>query len=279
MYFIFGIFFLLFSVGFGYVWGHGSLALLWQPSEFLIILGSGIASIMIANPLSEITKMLKALRFCFKNTPYSKKDYLEIIKFFSIVFKKVKIDGVVALEKELEQEDGILKNINFIKDIKVKAFLIDSLRLLVMGMKDQHHFEEMLDNEIALFKKELQSPFKIFETLADSLPALGIVAAVLGVIVAMKSIAEPPEVLGGLIAAALVGTFSGIFFSYGLFGPVGEYLNKYAYYEIVFLDIVKKAFVAYFSGYSSLILNEIIRKAIPFKIRPSFDELENYIES
>ncbi|MBF8247134.1 MAG: flagellar motor stator protein MotA [Rickettsia sp.] len=278
MLFFLGIFVLFFSVGFGYVWGHGSLILLWQPSEYLIILGSGVASIMLSNPFSNIVTMLKSLRFLFKNAPYDKRAYLNILKFLGKVFKKIKAEGVIALEKELD--DGIIvQEIEFIQDKSVKDFITDALRLLIIGVKERYAFEDLLDTEILLFKKDLKSPSKIFETLADSLPALGIVAAVLGVIVSMKSIAEPPEVLGAMIAAALVGTFSGIFFAYGMFGPMGEYLNKYSDYELIFLDVIKKAFVAHLEGYSSLILIEIIRKAIPIKIRPSFEEVEEFISN
>lgn len=128
-----------------------------------------------------------------------------------------------------------------------------------------------------VYSSQLHDPNKTLMTLADALPALGIVAAVLGVIVTMKSIMEPTDVLGSLIAAALVGTFTGVLLSYGLFGPIGNFLGKYADYQMRYLECIKVGFIAYLNGNPPIIIAEFMRKAIPEDIRPSFLEKDNFI--
>ncbi len=279
MTFIIGLVILLVSIVAGYVSANGDLILLWQPSEFVIILGAGVAGVFVSNPLRYIVISLKSLKFLVRGSPYTKTDILKFLKFFFDVLNLIKKDGLLSVEKHIEDPESsvLFQELSFIKDEKAKNFIIDNFRLMIMGVENKYNFEEILDYELERFKEEVGIPNKVFSSLSDALPALGIIAAVLGVIITMKSVAEPPEVLGGLIAAALVGTFAGIFFSYGLFGPISEFLAKYSKYEIMIINTTKIGILTYFDGYPPIIVVEIIRKSIAYKFRPSFSELEEYL--
>ena len=146
-----------------------------------------------------------------------------------------------------------------------------------MGMDNSYQFEDIIDKEIELYKTNSNIPGDIFANLGDSLPALGIVAAVLGVITTMRSIMEPPDVLGSLIGAALVGTFLGVLLAYGLCGPMGHFLHKYADYKVKFIECAKMGFISYLNGNPPIIVVEFMRKSIPDHMRPSFEELDKYI--
>jgi chemotaxis protein MotA len=280
MVFILGFVVVFGSVALGYTMHHGQLILLWQPNELVIILGAGIGSSIIGNPISSLVKTLKALKYLFKGKPYNKKDYLELLLFSFNTFKMMKIKGMLEIESHIENpsESELFKQAPVLKKEPFALnFITDNLRLLTMGLSNPHEFEDIVEKEIELYQDNAEIPSGVFTTLGDSLPALGIVAAVLGVIITMKSIMEPPDVLGSLIAAALVGTFIGVLFAYGLFGPIGHFLHKYAIYKVKFINCAKTGFITYLNGNPPIIVVEFMRKAIPEDIRPSFEELDTYI--
>ncbi len=280
MLFIVGFIVVFASVIIGYTMHEGDLALLWQPNEIVIIVGAGIGSILIANPTSVVIDTLKSMKNLFKDKPYSKNDYMELLLFVFNIFKLMKVKGMMEIESHIENpNDSELFNQapSLQKNKFVSNFIRDNLRLLTMGVDSAHQFEDMVDRELDVYSYTATGPSKTFMSLADALPALGIVAAVLGVIVTMKSIMEPPDVLGSLIGAALVGTFTGVLLSYGLFGPIGTFLGKYTDYEIKYLECIKAGFIAYLNGNPPIIVVEFMRKNIPGNVRPTFIELDNYI--
>ena len=280
MAFIIGLVVVFGSVILGYLMHHGQLILLWQPNELVIILGAGIGSSIIGNPLSSLVKTLKAFKNLFKGKPYNKKDYLELLLLSFNIFKLMKIKGMLEIESHIENpaESEIFKQALVLKkEPFMLNFMTDNLRLLTMGLNNPHEFEDIVEKEIELYENNAEIPGGVFTTLGDSLPALGIVAAVLGVITTMKSIMEPPDVLGSLIAAALVGTFIGVLFAYGLFGPIGHFLHKYAAYKVKFVSCAKTGFIAYLNSNPPIVVVELMRKSIPEDIRPSFQELDTHI--
>lgn len=282
MLFPIGIIIVFASVVVGYTMNQGDLSLLWQPSEILIIVGAGIGSVLIANPTYIIVKSIKSLSHLFKGKPYDKNSYLELLLFSFNVFKLMKIKGMLEIESHIENSDDsdlFMHATSINKNNKVKDFIKDHLRLLTMGIDDVYQFEDMIDRELEVYADDIIAPTKLFSSLADALPALGIVAAVLGVMVTMKSITEPPEVLGALIAAALVGTFTGVLLSYGLVGPVASFLIKYSEYEIKYLDCVKAGFIAYLNNNPPIIIAEFMRKNVPEDFRPTFQELDAFISN
>jgi chemotaxis protein MotA len=280
MFFIIGLVVVFGSVVLGYTMHHGQLILLWQPNELVIILGAGVGSVIVGNPSSSVIKTLKALKYILKGKPYGKSDYLELLLFSFNTFKMMKIKGMLEIESHIENpsESELFKQARVLKkEPFMLSFVTDNLRLLTMGLDNPHEFEDIVEKEVEIYKESSNIPGDVFTSLGDSLPALGIVAAVLGVIVTMKSIMEPPDVLGSLIAAALVGTFIGVLFAYGVFGPIGHFLHKYSYYKGKFIDCSKIGFISYLNGNPPIIVVEFMRKAIPDGIRPSFEELDTYI--
>jgi chemotaxis protein MotA len=282
MLFPIGIIVVFASVIVGYKMHAGDLSLLWQPNEIVIIVGAGIGSVLIANPISIIIKSIKSLSYLFKGKPYDKNNYLELLLFSFNVFKLMKIKGMLEIESHIENSDDsdlFIQATSINKDSKVKDFIKDHLRLLTMGVDNVYQFEDMIDRELEVYTDDSIAPTKVFSTLADALPALGIVAAVLGVMVTMRSIMEPPEVLGSLIAAALVGTFTGVLLSYGLVGPIAGFLIKYSDYEIKYLECIKAGFIAYLNNNPPIIIVEFMRKNVPEDYRPTFQELDTFISN
>ncbi len=279
MLFIIGLAIVAGSVAGGYTMHHGDLRILYQPSELVIIIGSGIGAMIIGNSLDLLLDTLKALRYLFKFRHKSKADYLELLVLSFNIFKFAKTKGMLAIEPHVEnpKESTLLAEApNLLKDHHALDFLRDYLRLITMGI-DTHQLDSLIDRDIEIYEHECNSPSKIIGTLADALPALGIVAAVLGVIITMKSIDEPPTVLGGLIAAALVGTFTGVLFAYGLFGPVANYLKNYAEQQVMFIICIKSGIMSHASGNAPIITAEFMRKNIPENIRPDFYEVDSLI--
>jgi len=280
MFYIIGIVVVFGSVVLGYTMHHGELMVLYQPNEFVIILGAGLGSLIIGFPVSSLKKALTGFKQIMKGKPYVKKDYMELLLFSFNTFKLMKIKGMLEIESHIENiaESELFKLAPALKkDQFVQDFVADNLRLMTMGMDNPHQFEDVMDKEIELYKANSAAAGDVYASLGDSLPALGIVAAVLGVIITMRSIMEPPDVLGSLIGAALVGTFFGVLTAYGLFGPMGHFLHKYGDYKVKFVDCSKAGFIAYLNGNPPIIVVEFMRKNIPQDLRPSFEELDAYI--
>ena len=282
MLFPIGILIVFASVIIGYKMHTGDLSLLWQPNEIIIIVGAGIGSVLIANPIHIILKAIKSLSHLFRGKPYNKDDYLELLLFSFNAFKLMKVKGMLEIESHIENSDDsdlFIQATSLNKDIVAKDFIKDHLRLLTMGVDSVYQFEDMIDRELEVYADDSIAPTKVFTILADALPALGIVAAVLGVMVTMRSITEPPEVLGSLIAAALVGTFTGVLLSYGLVGPIATFLIKYSDYEIKYLECIKAGFITYLNNNPPIIIVEFMRKNVPEDVRPTFQELDNFISN
>ncbi|RTK92062.1 MAG: flagellar motor stator protein MotA [Rickettsiales bacterium] len=280
MFYIIGIITVFGSVVLGYTMHGGSLMVLNQPNEFIIILGAAIGSVIIGYPIAKLKKALVGLKYLFKGKPYNKKDYLELLLFSFNTYKLMKIKGMLEIESHIENP-GESELYKLAPSIKKEPFIInfitDNLRIMSMGMDNPHQLDDVMEKEIDLYRGSCAAPGDVYANLGDSLPALGIVAAVLGVIITMRSIMEPPDVLGALIGAALVGTFFGVLMAYGVFGPMGHFLHIYGDYKVKFAECSKMGFIAYLNGNPPIIVVEFMRKNIPEDLRPSFDELDTYI--
>lgn len=256
---------------------HGKLEILWQPNEIVIIGGAALGGFIIANTGETIKRVGKSFKNLFKGKPYKKTHYIELLSFMFQVFKLMKTKGMLAIESHIENphESDIFKKFpSILHDHHVVDLFCDYFRLLTMGIDNHMQIEELLDKELEIHHHESASASSALAAVGDAMPALGIVAAVLGVITTMKSITEPPEVLGGLIAAALVGTFLGILFSYGVIAPMSTFLGKYAEAEGSYYQCIKVAIIAHMQGTAPTITVEFARKNIPSSLRPSFSELE-----
>jgi chemotaxis protein MotA len=280
MFVIIGIIVVIIGVVGGFVLAGGNVVLLIQPSEFLIIGGAAVGSILIMTPLSTVKKMIKEILGTFGSSHYSKRDYMELLKSFNDLFLLAQRDGLLAIEKHIEnpEESTVLSaNQKFMKNQHAKTFFCDIMKVMLSGGIPPHELESLIDSEIDTFELENKTVPGVLSKVADSLPGLGIVAAVLGIIITMGAISEGAETVGHHVAAALVGTFLGILMSYGFMGPLATNIEHSIEMRVRFLVTIKACIVAYAKGNPPIIAVEIARRTIFSDDRPSFQELENFI--
>lgn len=261
----------------GYLLGGGHLGVLWQPYEFLIILGAAVGAYFVGNPKSVVTHTGAEIGHLVKGSKYKKEDFLELLTLMYQVFKIAKTKGLLALEQHIEKpEDSPLfqQFPKFYSDHHAIAFLCTYLRLMSLGADNPHELVDLMEEDIETMHHEHQRVSDAIQGMADGVPALGIVAAVLGVIHTMGSITEPPEVLGKLIGAALVGTFSGVLFAYGFFAPMASGLKHIYHAEGKYYQAMKTGLLAHLSGYAPAISVEYARNVLEPEFRPSFAQVE-----
>ncbi|WP_169544850.1 flagellar motor stator protein MotA [Sneathiella aquimaris] len=256
---------------------HGDFGVLWQPLEFWIILGAAAGAFLQGNPKWVIFGTLGNLGKLMKAAPYDKKTYEELLTLMYAIFKLAKTKGMIALEPHIENphDSALFQNFtSFTKNHHAMDFMCDYLRLMTMGTENPHEVENLMDVDLETHHAEHHAYSSAITQLGEALPAFGIVAAVLGVIVTMGSISEPPEVLGGLIAAALVGTFFGILVAYGLFSPMGTNIQQYFDADAKYYDCMKTGLLAHLQGYAPAVSVEFARKTLYSHERPTFSEVE-----
>ena len=282
MFFIIGFVVVVGSVIGGYVGGDGHLSVLWMPFEFLIIFGAGFGAFLISNPKSVLSGAAKSMGALLRGSKYNKASYLELLGVLYALFRLAKTKGDLALENHVErpEESSLFQAFpRFSKEHHALVFLCDYLRLLTLGTSNSHEMEAVMDEELETHHKEMHAISNAVAVLGDALPALGIVAAVLGVIHTMGSITEPPEVLGHLIGGALVGTFSGILMSYGLVSPMSRSLEQTFDAESQYLHCIKVGLIAHMQGYAPQVSIEFSRKILLSHVRPTFAEVEEMLQN
>jgi len=260
-----------------YVAMGGKLAVLNQPFEVVIIFGSGISAFIISNPIRVVKASFGKLGAVFKGPKYKKDDYLELLTMQYQVFKLMKQKGALALEAHVENPHDSTLFAEFPKfhhDHHATEFFCDYIRLLTLGSDNPHEISDLMDQELDLHHQDDHAIGHALTNMAESFPALGIVAAVLGVIKTMGSISEPPEVLGGLIAGALVGTFLGILLCYGWFAPLASAAKQILEDESSYFTCMKAGIIAHLQGYAPQVSVEFARKAVGHHNRPTFAEVE-----
>jgi len=267
----------IFSVFGGYVLNNGHIGVLWQPFEFLIILGAAIGGVVTGNTKTILGQIPKEIGHLMKGPKYSKAHYIELLTLLFQLFKIAKTKGLLALEQHIEkpEESPLFQQFpKFYGDHHAMTFLCDYLRLMSLGADNPHELGDLLDEELEVHHEHYNRCAEAIQALGDGVPALGIVAAVLGVIHTMGSITEPPEVLGHLIGGALVGTFFGVFVSYGFMAPMAQGLKRIYTSEGAYFKTMKVGLVAHLSGYAPAISVEYARKTLPDELKPSFSEVE-----
>ncbi|MBV6632760.1 MAG: flagellar motor stator protein MotA [Alphaproteobacteria bacterium] len=261
----------------GYAALGGKLAVLWQPFEVVIIVGSGIGAYIVANNKTILKATIHEIKVNFKGNKYDKDAYLELLSMLYAVFRTAKTKGWLALEQHIENphESELFQQFpTFYADHHAVTFLCDYLRIISMGSDNAFEIEALMDEELEVHHAEQHQVSSAVQTMADGLPALGIVAAVLGVIKTMGSITEPPEVLGKLIGGALVGTFLGVWVAYGFVGPLASSLKVRHEGESKYYTAMKIALLANLQGYAPALSVEFARKTLFSDVRPSFAEVE-----
>lgn len=281
MKFIIGIVMVCGCVISGYMLAGGFLSALWQPFEIIIILGGAIGAFIVAFPMKVIIGTLKGLLGLFKGQKYKKETYMELLGLMFKLFSKARKEGLMALESDIEEphESEIFKEATKIySNHHLVDFICDYLRLMVGGNMNAFELESLMDLELETHHHEAEAPSHALQNMADGLPAFGIVAAVMGVVITMGYISEPPEVLGHHVGAALVGTFLGILMGYGFAGPMAASMGEQAKEEGLIFGCAKTCIVATLNGYTPQIAVEFGRKALTSDLRPSFIELEEYVK-
>src|SRR6478735_2659289 len=213
----------------GYLMEHGKLMVLMQPAELVIIFGAAVGTVLIANPLQVVIKRMKMIGAGFASNRFNKVFYLENLKMLNEVFGYARKSGMAKLEADVEDPNKsalFSKYKSFMKDHHAVHFVCDTLRMSISGGVGNFELDQMMELDIEVHHHEVTAPVAALNTMADSLPGLGIVAAVLGVVITMGSLGGPPEEIGHKVAAALVGTFLGILLCYGLFGPLAANMGK-----------------------------------------------------
>lgn len=250
------------------------------PGELVIIMGCAIAAFMIANTTDGIKHTLKYLGALAKPSAYSKADYIELFSVLFTVFKLARTKGWLALESHIENphESELFGQFpSFQHNHHALIFLCDYLRIISLGSDKAFEIEALMDMEIETIEHHEGHPGHATQTMADGLPALGIVAAVLGIIKTMGSITEPPEVLGKMIGGALVGTFLGVWLAYGFFAPIASAMVSRAETEVMYYKTIKVAVIAFLNGSAPQVAIEFARKVIPHDVQPTFLELEEIL--
>lgn len=248
-----------------------------MPGESLIIVGSAFCAFLTANTPHTVKATFSYLGKMLNPQAYSKDDYMELLSLMFVIFKTARTKGWLALESHIENPDEstLFQNFpSFKANHHALIFVCDYLRIISLGNENPHEIEALMDEEIETIQTELSHPGHAVQTMADGLPALGIVAAVLGVIKTMASISEPPEVLGKLIGSALVGTFLGVWVAYGFVGPVASAINGRTEAEGKYYMVIKTGLIAFLQGAAPQVAVEFARKTLEHEVQPSFLEVE-----
>jgi chemotaxis protein MotA len=261
----------------GYAAMGGKLLVLWQPFEFVIILGAAVGAFIIGNTAPVLKAVPAMFGTLMKGSKYKPEAYVELLAMQCSLYKLAKQKGLLAVEQHIEDpSESTLFNAfpTFAANHHAVEFVCDYMRMLTMGADNVHEMDALMDEELETHHQEQERIVAAMQSIADGTPALGIVAAVLGVIKTMGSITEPPEVLGHLIGGALVGTFFGVFVAYGFFGPMAQSLRSIFEAESKYYLSLKAGLLAHISGQPPVMAVEFARKALMSDVRPTFSEVE-----
>lgn len=277
MFAIIGIVIVFGAVIGGFLMEKGHIMVLVQPAELLILVGAAMGTLLVANPMHIIKGVASGLVGVLKGSSFTKARYLNTLKMMYQFLNKVRKEGLLAVEMDVEKpkESAIFKAYpEFLTDHHAMSFLCDTLRTAITGGVEPFDMDQMMELDMEVHHHAATQPIDALSTVADALPGLGIVAAVLGVVITMGSLGGPPEEIGEKVAAALVGTFLGILLCYGVVGPLASNMGKTAAEHDEYLHVLRVLVLSFLKGSAPMIAIEMGRRAIPAHVRPSFDEME-----
>lgn len=278
---IFSGFLIVFLSVFGsYVALGGHLGALYQPFEFVLIAGAALGSYMAANSGKSTKLLIIAIPVAFRSSPYNKALYMELMALLYVLLNKARRDGLMSIEPDIEEPDAsaiFAEYPKVLRDPRLVEFITDYLRLMISGNMSSFEIETLMDQEIEAFHSERAIPSNALRSVADALPAFGIVAAVLGVIKALASVDQPPAILADLISKAMVGTFLGVLLAYGFVSPLAAAIERRAVGSTKVLECIKVTLLASMNNYPPQLAVEFGRKVLYSTVRPSFIELENHV--
>jgi chemotaxis protein MotA len=266
----------------GFMLEGGHLLALWHPTEILIIVGAALGAFMTSNP-PKVSKQAFAQALAIpKGAHYGKDDYVTLLKLIYEILMKVRKEGLLAIEADLEkpEESKLFQQYPVVlSDHHMIVFITDCLRLMVGGNLDPHELESLLEYELETHHKEAHEPAHAVQKVADALPGFGIVAAVLGIVNTMSALeGADTATIGHKVGAALVGTFLGILVAYGFIGPIASAMEHKAAESSKAFEVVKMALVASVRGYAPSVAVEFARKLLYSEVRPTFADLENELK-
>lgn len=277
MFAIIGVVLVLGAIVGGYLMEHGNLMVLVQPAELVIIGGAAIGTLLIANPLSVVIKIMTGALGVLSGSRFTKAYYLETLKMLLDLFNYARKAGMAKLEADVEdpsKSDVFKKYPKFLKDHHAVHFVCDTIRMSLSGSIAPFELDQMMELDMEVHHAEANAPVAALTTVSDALPGLGIVAAVLGVVITMGALGGPPEEIGHKVAAALVGTFLGILLCYGFFSPLAANMGKINDAEGEYYGALRVALLSFAKGVAPVLSVEFARRAIPAAHRPSFKEFE-----
>jgi chemotaxis protein MotA len=266
----------------GFLLHHGNLWLLIMPSEYMIIVGMMIGTLFVGNPFSVMKHLMRALMGLLKGASIGRKHYVEVLRLLYELFQLSRKEGVLALESHVNDpaESEIFKKYPyFMSDGHAVEFLCDTLKLFVAGVVDPHNMDDLMERDLEVIHHEELQPSHALQRSADGLPAIGIVAAVLGIILTMQSIDQGAAAVGRKVAGALVGTFLGVFLAYGFVGPLASALEAVANARDRYYQVIRQVLSSAVGGMNPAMAVEIGRRSIATADRPTFDELEETLRA
>lgn len=277
MFSIIGIVIVFGAVIGGFLMEKGPLAVLIQPSEFIIIAGAAVGTMLAANPMHVLKKIVSGLTQVLAGSKFSTQRYLDTLKMMFLLFNKARKEGLVGIESDVEDpaKSPLLSQYSFfISNHHIRDFVCDTMRMAITGGASTFDVDQMMELDMDVHHAGATQPASALTSVADALPGLGIVAAVLGVVVTMSSLGGPPEEIGHKVACALVGTFLGILLCYGMVGPIASNLSKLVDDEHAYYHVLRVVMLSFIKGMSPMLAIEMARRAIPEHVRPSFQEVE-----
>ncbi len=248
-----------------------------QPAELIIIGGAAIGTVLIGNPPYILKSIVTSLLAVFKGGHYTSATYLDTLRFLNDFFSTSRKNGITALENDLDEPEKsalFKRHPTFAKDKEAMHFFCDTMRTLLAGGVEIHDLDQIMETDLEVLHKQALLPAAAISTMADSLPGLGIVAAVLGVVITMSALGGPPEEIGHKVAAALVGTFLGILLCYGFLGPMAANIKKQTNAESEYFLSLRMGLLAFMKGVPPILALEAARRAIPHHVRPTFQEMD-----
>lgn len=259
----------------------GKPLVLFQPAEFLIIAGAAAGALLIANPLAVLKEVFHGALRVLRPSRYTPEFYLQNLKMLNELFVYSRKNGMAKLEADVDEPEKspvFQKHAFFLEDKAALGFLCDTVRTSISGGVSPFDLDQMMETDLEAQQAQSHEPVTALTTMADSLPGLGIVAAVLGVVLTMGALGGPPEEIGHKVAAALVGTFLGILMCYGFIGPLAQNLTKRSHEDAQYLQFLRSAILGFVKGLAPMLAVELARRGLPPHVRPGFREMEQRLK-
>ncbi|MGO1309518.1 MAG: flagellar motor stator protein MotA [Kluyvera intermedia] len=264
----------------GFIMSGGHLASFWQPGEIIIILGAGMGAMVLANPRAVLAEMYRQFRGIMRKNEYTDEYQRQLLMLLYELLELVQDGGLKVLDEHIESPENsalFQKYPLMLRDDALVTFISDNFRLMAMGKINEHELEGILEQELGAMEENLLQPSRSLQRTAEAMPGFGICAAVLGIIITMQSIDGSIAVIGVKVAAALVGTFLGVFFCYCLMDPVANAMEQRTKKQIAVLECVRTVLVNHVAGKPTLLAVDAGRKMLPMDTKPTFATLDGWV--